>query len=111
MTPEQTVIQCNRLLFEEQLFTAQSRLGEIVRSCTDHVIIKGRTTYSPRQGRVVNTMEGKSDDWNGGCYSVSCAICGNDFGWHCPKNPKGYCEYDDQHGGNCKHCGISEERK
>lgn len=112
MTPEQIVIQRNRLLFEEQMWRASMNLGEISRNCTEHVVIRGRTLWSPRHQKVVNTQDGLPDNWNDGSYSMSCAICGKDLGWHCPVNPKQYCEYDyEKHGENCIHCHIPEERK
>lgn len=111
MTPEQQSMQARRLILEETLYSTQRELGSITRACIDHVIHKGHTMWSPRHQKVINTMDEMPDDWNDGSYSVSCAVCGKDFGWHCPKNPKGYCEYTHPSYGNCKHCCLPEERK
>ncbi len=112
MTDDQIKLQQDRLTAEKQIVTAQIRLGEISRGCTDHVVIKGRTFYSLRENKIINTMDDKADTWNDGCFSMSCAVCGKDLGWHCPVNPKGYCEYDwKKHGENCIHCHIPKERK
>lgn len=110
MTRKQQAIQVRRFLLEEQMWRAAMELGELSRACQDHVVIKGRTLWSPHQQKIVNTHEGK-DEWHDGCFTVSCAICGIDLGWHCPKNPKGYCEYDESNQYGCKHCGDPEERK
>ena len=104
MTPEQIRIQAKRFLFEEQMWTANQRLGEISRACTDHVVIKGRILWSPRQQKVVNTPV--NDD----CCGASCAICGGDLGWYCPVNPKGYCEYNND-SENCIFCHQPDGRK
>ena len=45
-------------------------------------------------------------------YHANCEECGEDLGWSCPKNPKGFCEYDfPKSGEECIHCGEPEERK
>lgn len=114
MTTEQENLKGRRLFLEEQIWSANLEISAIHRACADHighVIHKGQTIWSPRQGKVVNTMAGKPDNWNDGCYSVSCEVCGKDFGWHCPVNPKGYCEYGEGSYGDCIHCHIPEERK
>lgn len=109
MTPEQQDMQTRRLFLEEQIWTNQKYLGDLKRECEEHVVIKGRIMYSPARSKVVNTMEGRDDKWNDGCYSASCAVCGEDFGWYCPVNPKKYCEYD--RSGDCIYCHAPEERK
>jgi hypothetical protein len=110
MTPEQQAMQTRRLFLEEQVWTNEKYLSDLKRGCKEHVIIRGRIIFSPAKGKVVNTHEGLPENWNDGCYSVSCAVCGQDFGWHCPVNPKGYCEYKGR-SGDCIFCGISSERK
>lgn len=109
LTIEQQVTQNRRLFLEEQIWTNERYLADLKRECREHVITRGRILFSPAKGKVVNTHEGLPSNWNDGCWSVSCAICGKDFGWACPVNPKGYCEYD--HSEDCKFCGISSERK
>ena len=111
MTPEQKLLQARRLHLEEMIWTAEKLFADLKQECKEHLIIKGRTMFSPAKNKVVNTMDGLPDNWNDGSYSVSCAICGKDFGWACPVNPKGYCEYDHPNWASCKHCGIPEERK
>jgi len=39
-----------------------------------------------------------------------CFVCGQDFGWWCPKSASGICSY---HEGdeNCRRCGQPDERK
>ena len=109
MTHEQEKLQARRLFLEEQMFLARKEQWEIAAVCTEHVVIAGHILFSPRTGEVINTHDKhKSDD---DCYSVSCAVCGKDFGWYCPVNPKGYCEYTENSHGNCIHCHIPEERK
>ena len=110
MTPEQIATQTRRLFLEEQMWTAQLHIGDIKRACK-HFIVKGRVMYSPAKGKVVNTHEGKDDNWNDGCFSASCAICGEDFGWWCPKSPTHYCEYDETDTYGCKWCHEPDERK
>lgn len=101
MNPTQLKLKAERLLAEEQMIVAQQKLGAIVRSCTEHYIIRGRLIFSPREQKVV-LIESE--------YSASCEICGVEFGWYCPVNPKRYCEYgeDDE---ICIHCGEPDERK
>lgn len=110
LNPTQVALRVKRLLLEEQMYRAQMGIGEIKRQCSKHDIIRGRLIWSPAKQRVVNTHEGLPDNWNDGCYSVSCSICGEEFGWHCPKNPKGYCEYEKNDYG-CDFCGEPDERK
>lgn len=113
MTPEQTARQQRRLEIEQQLFKLHTELGEITRSCKDHVIIKGRIIFSLRENKVVNTHAGLPDTWNGGSFSAYCAICDKNFGWWCPDSPTHYCEYDPTNfqGEWCKWCRNPEERK
>jgi hypothetical protein len=43
-----------------------------------------------------------------------CAGCGKDMGWRCPRNARGFCEYDDDRDpahDSCLFCGDPEERK
>ena len=111
MTPKQQKLQNRRLELEEELWKIQRQLFDISAACAEHVVIDGRVLYSPTKETVVNTHEGLPEDWNDGCYSVSCAVCGKQLGWHCPVNPKGYCEYDEENGEDCIHCHIPQERK
>lgn len=106
MTPEQQAVQARRFLLEEQMWRASMELGEVSRACTDHVVIKGRILWSPRQQKVVNTTVVNDD-----CCGASCAVCGVDLGWYCPVNPKGYCEYDESDPYGCKFCHEPDERK
>lgn len=52
----------------------------------------------------------KAEDGNLDFLGMRCDTCGHDFGWYCPANPKGYCEYDDgdEH---CRYCDQPSERK
>ena len=93
-----------RLELEELEWKFRQELGGNKKGC-QHVIIKGRILYSPAQGKVVWTHEGQEDD---DCCFCSCAICGEDFGWWCPKSPNHICEY--KYGG-CIYCGEPDERK
>lgn len=111
LTSEQKLRQARRLCMEEMHWTAARFMGEIKAECTEHVVIPGRILWSPAKQKVVNTHEGKlpKDD----CYGVSCAVCGEDLGWYCPVNPKGYCEYGegDHCNDDCIHCHQPDERK
>ena len=111
MTTEQIAIQTRRLFLEEQIWTSQRYIYDLKRECKEHVVIKGRVLYSPALGKVVNTMEVIPGDSNYGCYSASCAICGEDFGWWCPKSPTHYCAYDHSDTYGCKWCHEPKERK
>jgi 3',5'-cyclic AMP phosphodiesterase CpdA len=42
--------------------------------------------------------------------SAICIICGENFGWWCPKSPDGFCEYSTTFD-SCDWCGEPEERK
>lgn len=106
MTPEQIAMQTRRLFLEEQVWISERYLCDLKRECKEHVVIRGRVLFSPAKGKVVNTHEGYCGD--GG--STSCAVCGEDLGWFCPANPKGYCEYEGR-SEDCKFCGIPSERK
>lgn len=110
MNEKQKELQSQRLALEQQVWDANRKLWDVKASCTEHVIQRGRTVFSPGKGRVVNTHEGLPDNWNDGSYSVFCAICDKEFGWYCPKNPKGYCEYPEEND-TCIHCGEPDERK
>lgn len=53
-----------------------------------------------KQRWYYNRWDGEWEDYNlshkvgeDGDSHVWCAVCDKDFGWECPKNPKGYCEY------------------
>lgn len=112
LTPEQKKSQDRRLELEQRVWDSQREILTIGSNCVDHEIIRGRLIFSPAKNKVVNTHDGLPENWNDGCFSVSCSICGKDFGWHCPVNPKQYCEYNYKvNGENCIHCGIPEERK
>lgn len=111
MTPEQIAMQVRRLFLEEQIWQNQKYLAAITRECKEHFIIKGRIYYCPAKIAVVNSMEGRYDKWNDGDFSASCAVCGEDFGWWCPKSPTHYCEYDENNIYGCKYCGQPDERK
>ena len=39
-----------------------------------------------------------------------CNVCGNSFGWWCPKSPTNLCKYTDDMD-SCDYCGHPEERK
>lgn len=101
LTPEQIATQARRLFLEEQTFTFQKYLWDLKRECTEHVVMQGRILFSPAKGKVVTTNPGEF---------CTCAVCGEDLGWMCPVNPKGYCEYEDRNE-DCKFCGIPSERK
>ena len=112
LTEQQKAMQKRRLDAEEAYWKAQKMQWDAKNGCTEHVLQRGRTIYSPGKEKVINTHEGLPDKWNGGCYSMFCAICDKEFGWYCPVNPKQYCEYDYQkRGENCIHCGVPSERK
>ena len=54
----------------------------------------------------------KTDMW--ASCGTTCIICGNSFGWFCPKNPdktKPYCTYKKYSMDQCDFCGMPEERK
>ena len=107
MTPEQIAKQTHRLFLEEQIVTTQKYLWDLKKECKEHVIVKGRILFSPAKNGVVNTHENHVGD----CYSASCAVCGEDFGWWCPKSPTHYCEYDETDTYGCKWCHEPDERK
>ncbi len=54
------------------------------------------------------TKKELADKWMS--VSADCIICGQDLGWRCKENPKGYCEYDDNPD-DCTHCHLPDERK
>jgi hypothetical protein len=101
MTPKQKEMQTRRLFLEEQIWTNQKYLGDLMRECKEHVVIKGKIMYSPAQDKVVNTMAGRENDT---CCGASCAVCGQEFEWWCPKSPTHYCEYDETNAYGCKWC-------
>ena len=107
MTPEQIATQTRRLFLEEMICLNQKYLWDIKKECKEHVVVKGRILFSPAKNKVVNTHEG----WVSDCCSASCAICGEDFGWWCPKSPTHYCEYDESDTYGCKWCHEPDERK
>jgi hypothetical protein len=110
MTPEE--IKQRRLQLEEQDFAIRTEMGRICRECKHEQIEKGSLKYSYREGKVVQTYRPYPlqswERWES--VLMFCQICDKEFGWFCPKNPKGYCEYDN-HGYACIHCHISDERK
>ena len=113
-----------RLELEKIIVDAQRELGTIIFSKTcNHIISKGRLCYSNRDSEIVQTYEKRiaikgKDHYRHGeveCITMYCQICDKDFGWFCPTNPKGYCEYKtpniEYYSPNCVFCGISSERK
>jgi hypothetical protein len=42
--------------------------------------------------------------------SARCQICGDDFGWWCPKSPNHQCDYPEGEE-QCRFCGEPDERK
>jgi hypothetical protein len=105
MTEAQHLLYLRRLELERQQVELWKQMRDAKGGCT-HVIIKGQVLYSPAKERIVWTHEGYDDD----CCSASCAICGQDFGWWCPKSPDHYCHYDKGDYG-CDYCGEPDERK
>lgn len=110
MTTAQQITMMRRLELEQEVWELrkQMRTGD---GC-QHFVIKGSILFSPRQEKIVWTHEGLADNWNDGCFSATCAVCGADLGWWCPKSPTHYCEYDgaiDIYG--CKWCHEPDERK
>ena len=94
-------MQTHRLFLEEQIWTTQKYLIDLKKECKEHVIVKGRILFSPAKNKIVNTMEGRENET---CCGASCAICGEDFGWWCPKSPTHYCEYDESDTYGCEWC-------
>lgn len=107
MTEEQRTAYSRRIKLQEEEWKLHKECHP--KGHCNHFVIKGSVLFSPRQEKVVWTHEGVADDWNDGIYDASCAVCGTNFGWWCPKSPTHYCEYefDDW----CKWCGQPEERK
>lgn len=110
MSEAQRVLFNRRLELEQKEWELRKEMAHAGGGCP-HVVIKGRVLYSPAQEKVVWTHEGLADDWNDGCYNASCAICGQDFGWWCPKSPNHICEYEGHGHYGCKFCGEPDERK
>lgn len=52
----------------------------------------------------------RKDDGNLSFLGMRCDTCRHDFGWYCPANPKGYCEYEDS-SEYCIYCDAPSERK
>ncbi len=105
LTPEQKLRQTRRFHLEEMEWTTIRYLSDLKKECqsSEHVVIRGWIRWSPKQNKIVETQGD----------SASCCLCGVDLGWWCPKNPKGYCEYEpfpSNHYG-CKFCGQPDERK
>ena len=108
MTPEQQALQTRRLFLEEQIWTNHQYIWDIKKECKEHVVVKGRIMYSPAKKKIVNTMDGRETET---CCGASCAVCGEEFEWWCPKSPTHYCEYDETNTYGCKWCGEPDERK
>lgn len=104
MTDTQLALMNRRLDLERQAWelSKQMQTGE---GC-QHIVIKGQILYSPRQEKIVWTHEGDDDD----CCFASCAVCGADLGWWCPKSPDHFCHYEKEVYG-CDYCGEPDERK
>lgn len=110
-----------RLELEMQLIDIQCELGQLKNSCTHEVIAKGSLQYSHRLSKIVQTYESRTKQETNSFFAdsstfVTCQICGKDFGWFCPRNPKDiYCKYDDSvdsySNEECIYCGLPEERK
>ena len=109
MDSGQRWLYMRRLELEQQMWELRRELSRGNGGCK-HVVIKGQIMFSPAKRKVVWTHEGLADDWNGGSCGASCAICGQDFGWWCPKSPDHYCHYENGEYG-CDYCGEPDERK
>ena len=88
LTPEQQSYRDRLMLLRVDLDTAEravepakEKLKRATRNCP-HVIY--------RVGWMPTT---KSDPEDSDCDSASCAVCGSDLGWWCPKSPDHTCHY------------------
>jgi hypothetical protein len=105
-----------RVELEKLIFDSQAELGKLKSECNHELIAKGRFTYSFRESKAVQTYNPRKlqlgEPWES--VHMYCQICDKDFGWYCPKNPKGYCEYYCEAGGygeECVFCHKPDERK
>jgi len=108
--------QTRRLEIERQYWEFARQMGDAKHGCQHTNIAKGRLIYSPGQQRIVQTYEewiSKYPQADQDCETMYCQDCDTEFGWFCPVNPKGYCEYDENGRGSddCIFCHQSSERK
>lgn len=86
-----------------KLTKEQQTLKDIIEQCNVAYIASARALGSART-QCKHDAKVKSGE------SCKCAVCNLNLGWWCPET-KGPCEYDDEHGENCIHCGEPDERK
>ena len=71
-------------LIKEAIGKAQLALSAFIKECSHHLVRDGE--------------------------SVCCQICGEDYGWWCPKSPDHKCHYSVDEDA-CDFCGEPSERK
>jgi hypothetical protein len=80
-----------RLVWEHRRKTelAQTEYYNLYSQCKHPELTKKHLRYDRYLDAVVddNIHSNQEDSF------VWCVVCGQSFGWDCPKSPKGYCEY------------------
>jgi hypothetical protein len=115
----------SKLSVEEQIRTqwklaraadiAQEERYNLIGQCKHPELTKKHLRYDRWLDEVVdiNIHSNQEDSF------VWCVVCGHEFGWGCPQNPKGYCEYPSDfkeegvHGCSilyCVHCKKPKNR-
>jgi len=95
--------------------TSQEELYNLTGQCKHPELTKKHLRYDRWKDEVVddNIHSNQEDSF------VWCVVCGREFGWDCPKSPKGYCEYPSDfkeeavHGCSilyCVHCKKPKNR-
>ena len=70
--------------------------------------LKGCASHLPKICNHPKLMS--SDPQDPDCSRAICPVCGESFGWWCPKSPDGKCHYSKSFD-SCDYCGNPEERK
>lgn len=79
LTPEQVLLKTKIAKAIEGVAKAKKKRDDIIASCTSHA------------------MAHESDNYFGEGYAW-CEVCGEHFGWYCPKSPDHGCHYFSDNG-------------
>jgi len=102
LTTSQKVLKRNIEEFQTYIREYQRvlyALNDICAKVYGHVII-------PRNLNIEKEL--KTDKW--ASTGALCAICGQHFGWWCPKSPDHLCHYSKSED-DCDYCHMPMERK